>query len=165
LSDENKKEGLVDETYAEHDDSSGEYSKILKEAKEKGECPFCPENLTKTNKIILEVSDGWPSHGWVLIENKWPYENADVHLILIPKRHITTVEEINPADWADIQSLIKMAREKYPTLGKYGGGLALRFGTNSGVTIRHIHLHLIAPKTNLETGRVFPDRWVNFPFG
>jgi diadenosine tetraphosphate (Ap4A) HIT family hydrolase len=162
LSDKTKKEELVDETYANSDDPSGEYSKILREAQEKGECPFCPENL---NNIILEVSDGWPAHGWVAIENKWPYKNADVHLVLIPRRHITTFEGISPADWIGIQNLVKMAKEKYPTLDNYGGGLALRFGTNSGVTIRHLHFHLIAPVTNPDTGKVFPNHWVNFPFG
>ena len=162
MSDDNKKEGLVDETYAEHDDSSGEYSKILKEAREKGECPFCPENLTKNNEIDLDLGEPW---NWVAIKNKWPYENADVHLILIPNLHLTAIEQLDARDWLAIKRLIKFAKEKYPTLGNWGGGLAVRFGTNSGVTIRHIHFHLIAPKTNPETGKVFPDHWVNFPFG
>jgi len=152
---------LVDPNYAGTDDASGEYLKILNEAKEKGKCPFCPENLTKTNEIDLDMR----KLGWLAIRNKWPYENAEVHLILIPERHLTAIEEIKDTDWAAIQELISLAKEKYPTLGKYGGGLAVRFGTNSGVTIRHLHFHLIAPVTDPETGKVSSGKWVNFPFG
>lgn len=155
---EERKE-LVDLTYANSDDKSGEYAKLLKKAQEVGKCPFCEEGgFPGKNKIISSFRE------WHMIECLFPYENSSAHLILIPRRHITRSEEISWEDWLSIQDHISHAKNRYPTL-EIGGGLALRFGTNSGVTIRHLHFHLIAPVTNPETGKVFPGKHVSFPIG
>ena len=131
---------------------------MLQNAEETGECPLCPENLSKKNKILHRVRK------WVVAKNLWPYDNADTHLILIPVKHLTGIEEISTTDWTDIKNLIGWAKGEYPTF-KMGGGLVIRFGTNSGVTVRHLHFHLITPITNPETGKVFKGKHVNFPIG
>ena len=148
---------IVDKTYATRD-GGGKYLALLEKAEKTGKCPFCPENLSKRNKILASTNN------WQLIPVLWPYKNAAHHLLIIPKRHIVEIGDILPAGWDEIQSLIKIARERFPTLA-IGGGLAIRFGINSGVTIRHLHFHLIAPETDPETGRVFPGQHVNFPIG
>lgn len=152
-----EEDGIVDLTYAASD-GGREYLELLEKAEETGECPFCPNNLPKRNEILADTIN------WQLIPVLWRYKNAVHHLLIIPKRHMVEISDILPADWDEIQSLIKIARERFPTLA-IGGGLAIRFGTNSGVTIRHLHFHLIAPETNPETGKVYPERHVNFPIG
>ena len=147
---------IVDTTYANQDDSSGNYLQLLEEAGGDQKCPFC--NLPGDNKLVATT------HWWTMIECRWPYENAEVHLILIPNRHIEDIMDVGQNDWGEVNSLIFMAMKIYPTL-KIGGGLAVRFGTNSGVTIKHLHFHLIAPVTDEQTGRVIPGKHVNFPIG
>lgn len=146
---------LVDTTYADHDGGE-EYKRLLETAEATKTCPFC--HLPPENKVICR------GDAWLLMECRWPYENSDGHLIILPYRHIVDDDDISPEDWVEIQRLKRVAKEKYPTV-KIGGGLVLRFGTNSGVTVRHLHFHLIAAITNPATGKVFPGKHVNFPIG
>lgn len=148
---------IVDLAYAMHDGGE-EYVALLKKAGETGECPFCPGNLSERNEIFASTSN------WQLISVLWPYANAAYHFLIIPKKHIVQLSDIRAEDWSEIQDLIQWAREHF-SIFAIGGGLAIRFGTNSGVTIRHLHFHLIAPKTDFATGRVFPGCHVNFPIG
>lgn len=148
---------LVDLTYAEADGGE-EYRQLLEEAQRTQECPFCPEHLEKRNKVIARTIS------WQMIESPFPYPNAEKHFLIIPICHLTDIIEVTPDDWVNIRALIRKARATWAPLD-IGGGLAARFGTNSGVTIRHLHFHLIAPKTDPATGKVVPGKHVNFPIG
>lgn len=148
---------IVDTTYAEGE-GGVEYLELLECAEETGKCPFCLKNLPKGNRVLYAVRN------WLAIQNRWPYKNADAHLLLIPAEHLCDLSEVTVDDWEDIQGLIRIIKYTHPTLA-IGGALAVRFGTSSGVTIRHLHFHLIAPQTNPETGKVYPGQHVNFPIG
>ena len=151
-----ERDKLVDPTYAA--EGGPEYLELLEEAERQGKCPFCSDELCKKNEI-LESTEAWR-----LIPNLWPYKNATHHLLIIPKRHIVHIGDLTGDDFTQVLELIKLARKRFDGLGA-GGGLAVRFGTNSGVTIFHLHFHLIAPETDLKTGKVFPSRHVTFPIG
>ncbi|MBI1971242.1 MAG: HIT domain-containing protein [Candidatus Wildermuthbacteria bacterium] len=149
---------IVDTTYAEGEGRGG-YREVLEAARGEGECPFCPANLSKYgNDVVREVGR------WVAIRNRWPYPHAAVHLLLLPLEHIVDISGVLTSDWQDVQGLIVVLRRDYPTL-QVGGALAVRFGTNSGATVRHLHFHLIAPVTNSETGKPHPGEHVSFPIG
>ena len=150
-------EDVVDTTYAGHH-KDNDYRQVLEEIKRKGECPFCPENLPRANTIIYRAGK------WVSIKNRWPYEHAAVHFVFVPDEHKTDIGAVSGDDWNDIQALIEKLRQENPIL-QIGGGLVVRFGTNSGVTVRHLHFHLIAPVTDPSTGKVVPGEHVNFPIG
>lgn len=147
-------ETLVDTTNARNE----EYRRLLEKAEAEHECPFCPENLCKGN-TILDSADNWR-----LVVCRYPYPNSATHLLIVPRLHFTEIGAISADDWDEIQALVARARRRLPILG-IGGALAIRFGTNSGGTIRHLHFHLIAPVTEMETGRVFPGKHVSFPIG
>jgi len=149
-------EQLVDLRYA---GEGGEgYAELLEESQREGKCLFCPENLPEKNSILYR------SNSWTLILNISPYENAAVHLLLVPDQHITDISQITPLDWAEMHTLIAWAKEKFPVF-KTGGALAIRYGTNSGVTVKHLHAHYIAPVTNPDTGKCILGEHVNFPIG
>ncbi|MBI2642545.1 MAG: HIT domain-containing protein [Candidatus Wildermuthbacteria bacterium] len=148
---------LVDTTYAQQE-GGREYLRVLQEAEKNAKCPFCPDNLSKGNTVVYRVAD------WSAIRNRWPYPNAAAHYLLIPDMHITDVGGVGGLDWGYVQELIRVLRQKDPSL-RNGGGLALRFGTNSGVTVRHLHFHLVAPVVDPSTGKVYPGKHVDFPVG
>ncbi|MFA4999059.1 MAG: HIT domain-containing protein [Candidatus Paceibacterota bacterium] len=158
-------DSTVDTTYAKNDP---EYLRLLEETEG---CPFCPPRFPGQNKILYSA-DGSEGQWHVMerLKTLVPYPNVDTHLLILPERHVSSFEGLDGFqslglyDFRAIQDLIEWAKEEFPIF-KIGGGLAVRLGTNSGVTIYHVHFHLIAPKTDPKTGKVFADKHVNFPIG
>ena len=150
---------LVDTKYAgEAGEGASEYRRILDRAEERQECPFCPEFLQQGNEVLHKVS------GWSVISNKWPYENAETHLLFIPDRHITDIVDVVLRDWFAIRKATAWAREQYGALMD-GGALVVRYGLRSGVTVRHLHFQLITARVDPETGEVPEGGHVVFPIG
>lgn len=143
---------VVDPHYAKSD----EYRGVLEEIQSGKQCPFCPGQLHWHKEPILkEVSD------WLITKNSWPYKDTTHHLLLIGRAHHERFEELTPADWESIRQLIAWAVVEFKIPG---GGFAMRFGetTHTGATVVHLHVHLIVPETDPNTGRAKP---VNFPIG
>jgi diadenosine tetraphosphate (Ap4A) HIT family hydrolase len=108
---------------------------------ESGKCPFCAPNIK--NQLV-----GTTAY-WRIVENQYPYKHVDgtvvrLHLLLLPKRHVVTLEELSLEEWADLFRAISAATERFPFLAD-GFGLAVRVGEIGGVTLNHLHPHLIAP--------------------
>ena len=68
-----------------------------------------------------------------------------VHVLVIPKRHISSVTEISEKDSNLMGQLIFSATEIAKKLGvsKDGYKLLFRAGKNGGQEVPHIHLHLL----------------------
>jgi histidine triad (HIT) family protein len=71
---------------------------------------------------------------------------APVHILVVPKKHISSVLEIKPADNALIGKLFhaaqKIAQER--NVAQRGFRLVLNCNREAGQTVYHIHLHLLA---------------------
>ena len=110
------------------------------EAERLGHCAFCLEYLSKyhDNPILQQ------GEHWILTANDYPYENAKVHVLAISRRHIETLEELDPAAGAELIVLAKWLALKYSVRG---GALCMRFGEEnySGGTLPHIHAQFIVP--------------------
>lgn len=113
-------------------------------------CPFCPEHLKKYHKKPIFMENA----SWILTQNQWPYEGAEVHFLLILKRHEENIEELLPSEWADFGELVRRARNITPLSG---GLVGMRFGdpTFSGATVRHLHAQIIFPRVDPETNLPF----------
>lgn len=72
---------------------------------------------------------------------------APVHVLVIPKRHIESVNELSesPEDERLAGRIILTAKEIAQRIGIAGGGykLLLRVGRDGGQEVQHIHLHLL----------------------
>jgi histidine triad (HIT) family protein len=68
-----------------------------------------------------------------------------VHVLVIPKRHITSLLDLTPADDALVGSVVRTARDLAVTLGLHERGFRLVFnaGDDAGYSVYHIHLHLV----------------------
>lgn len=70
---------------------------------------------------------------------------APVHILIIPKKHITSINEVESVDVKLLGSMIIAARDIAREMGIAEGGYKLLFrtGKNGGQEVDHIHLHLI----------------------
>jgi histidine triad (HIT) family protein len=70
---------------------------------------------------------------------------APTHVLLIPKRHITSLLDLGPGDDALLGSLVRTARDlaRELGLGERGFRLVFNSGADAGYSIYHVHLHLL----------------------
>jgi len=74
---------------------------------------------------------------------------APTHVLIVPKRHIATLNDLTPEDDGIVGELVRCAAGIAKTRGFAGGGYRTVFNTNreAGQTVFHIHLHLLAGRT------------------
>jgi histidine triad (HIT) family protein len=67
-------------------------------------------------------------------------------VLIIPKRHIPTVNDLGPDDDAVVGSMIRLAARLAKDRGVDESGYRTVFNCNShaGQTVFHVHLHLLA---------------------
>ena len=68
---------------------------------------------------------------------------ADVHLLLVPNRHIAGVDRVDQADEAVLGKLFTVARRVAEDLGVSGYRLVVYNGPSAGQSVFHIHMHLL----------------------
>jgi histidine triad (HIT) family protein len=70
---------------------------------------------------------------------------APVHVLIIPKKHIESVNDMEEADIETMGHLIFAAKKIAAELGIAVGGykLLIRTGHNGGQEVPHIHMHLL----------------------
>jgi histidine triad (HIT) family protein len=70
---------------------------------------------------------------------------APVHILIIPKKHIGTINDLDEGDRELIGRMIFVARDiaKKLAIAEEGYKLLFRVGENGGQEVGHIHLHLI----------------------
>ena len=73
---------------------------------------------------------------------------APVHILIIPKEHIASVDNLGAEDKEMIGELILAAQKitKEQGVNKTGYRLVLNAGPDAGQTVEHIHLHLLGGK-------------------
>ena len=70
---------------------------------------------------------------------------APVHILIIPKRHIETINDLKEADAEMVGRMVIMAKKiaKDFDMSEKGYKLLFRVGEWGGQEVSHIHLHLI----------------------
>lgn len=68
-----------------------------------------------------------------------------VHILVVPKRHVTSLLELGPEDDVMMGSLVRRARDLAQETGLAERGFRLVFncGEDAGYSVYHIHLHLV----------------------
>ena len=102
------------------------------------DCVFCKiaEKIIPTD-IILEKDS--------LIAFNDMHPIAPVHVLIIPKKHIATINDLEAGDEQLIGEMIMTAKEiaKSLAISEKGYKLLFRVGEWGGQEVPHIHLHLI----------------------
>lgn len=102
------------------------------------DCIFCklaareiPRDFVYENANIVAFNDIQPK--------------APVHVLIIPKKHIATVNDITTGDVGILGELVLAAREVAVKTGIAQGGyrLIVNCGENGGQAVNHLHMHVL----------------------
>lgn len=117
------------------------YVNVLKKITKEGMCPFCEKHLMKhhPNPIIFK------GNHWLVTENGWPYEGTKQHFLLIPRKHIESIEQIKAESWSELQRHLRKLQKEYPFAG---GTFFIRSGDvkYTGATVQHLHANVVVGK-------------------
>ncbi|MEK7566920.1 MAG: HIT domain-containing protein [Patescibacteria group bacterium] len=70
--------------------------------------------------------------------------SAKVHLLVVPKKHIQSIKDINEPDCELMGELIFTAKKIAEEQGLAGYKLLFNVGRDGGQIVDHIHMHLLA---------------------
>ena len=73
---------------------------------------------------------------------------ASTHILIIPNRHIPSVNQLEAADESLVGRMVMLAKELATQEGVAENGfrLMINTGIHGGQTVSHLHLHLLAGK-------------------
>jgi histidine triad (HIT) family protein len=74
---------------------------------------------------------------------------APLHVLVIPKRHIASVNDVQPTDRDVLGALLEAARDIAAGEGVAEDGyrLVMNAGAAAGQSVHHIHLHVLGGRT------------------
>lgn len=118
---------------------SVEYRRELEEILTAKLCPFCSGGYTWQKDSPLHQSDDW-----AVFTNAYPLEGTAYHFMILPKRHLTAVEQFEVGDWRQIHELFCWLINSYRLTG---AAIYLRAGEPlvTGATVSHLHWQIIEP--------------------
>ena len=102
------------------------------------DCLFCkivkgeiPTEFIYENKFLVVFKDIYPQ--------------APVHLLIVPKKHIRSINELSDDDRAIIAEVFMVAKKlaKKSGVNKSGYKLLINVEQGGGQEIFHVHLHLV----------------------
>ena len=73
---------------------------------------------------------------------------APVHLLVIPKKHISSIMEIGKMDSLEIEGMMKTIVSTASDLGleKDGFRIVTNIGDNGGQSVGHLHFHILGKR-------------------
>ena len=103
-----------------------------------GNCIFC--NIVKKEALCDIVYEDHDSIAFTDINKQAP-----VHILVIPKKHIRSLAEIEDADLPMIGHLFDVANKvaKQQGISKKGYRLVINCGVESGQSVWHLHVHIL----------------------
>ncbi len=74
---------------------------------------------------------------------------APVHILIIPKAHISSVNEIDDGNCAVVGHIFKVAAQiaKAEGIDKDGYRIVTNIGENGGQTVAHLHYHMLGGRS------------------
>lgn len=109
---------------------TGKYEEIWQNT---GKCVFCD---LKEKYIVYE------ENGIVLTVLLFAY--IDGHLMIVPRRHVKSVKELNPSEWETIRKMMYIAKKMIrETHGIKGMQIVQKDGYAAQSTVEHIHFHCV----------------------
>lgn len=77
------------------------------------------------------------------------HPQAKTHLLIIPKKHISSLKEMKKEDETLIGHLVFVAKQLAEEKGLRGYHLVFNVGSEGGQTVFHVHLHLLSSDAKL----------------
>lgn len=110
----------------------------MRQLETEGKCLFCPEQLDAypAQRVLTKIN------GWSVTENRYPYKGARLHLLLIPRLHVSDILALPPDLLADFWLALAWVKNNY-ALAFYGLGIRCGDCRYTGGTIQHLHVHVV----------------------
>lgn len=79
---------------------------------------------------------------------------APVHILIVPKKHIVSIDEFKKEDNALLLRMFDVARQiaKRKGINETGYRLVLNTGKDAGQTVFHVHMHILGGDTLTDLG-------------
>ena len=102
------------------------------------DCLFCKISQRKTDTEILYEND-------TLVVFRDINPAAPIHLLIVPKKHIRSVNDLTAAEQPILSEMVMVAKEMAVQQGveKSGYRLFINVERGGGQVIFHLHMHLI----------------------
>jgi histidine triad (HIT) family protein len=70
---------------------------------------------------------------------------AKTHLLIIPKKHISTINDLSPEDNVTMGNLMLAAKSLSEKIGLPSYRLMISVGKAAGQEVFHVHMHMMSP--------------------
>ncbi|MEQ8205526.1 MAG: histidine triad nucleotide-binding protein [Woeseia sp.] len=102
------------------------------------ECLFCRIERGELNAEIVYQNDA-------VIAFRDIHPQAPTHILIIPRKHIATIDDLQGDDAATVGALFLAAKELAASegLAESGYRVAMNCGEGAGQSVFHIHLHML----------------------
>jgi histidine triad (HIT) family protein len=104
------------------------------------DCLFC--------KLFAEGPHVLKGHGFVAIEDIHP--QAEVHLLVIPERHVDTFRDIGEFPPDEAKRLLEFVAATAAAVGLQDYRIVINVGPTAGQTIFHLHLHVLGGRLRID---------------
>jgi len=123
-------------------------------AKQTG-CEFCKSEVAQEQEC-KNIS----SNLWRVLTNKYPYMDGNV--MIVPKRHITDLDQISGEEWTDFHQVLKKTQKVLAKIfDTTSFNVNINIGEHSGASIDHLHWQVIPRKKKIMNAtNVFCDLYV-----
>lgn len=105
-------------------------------AAENGHCVFCDISAGKTDTEMVFDKDGIVAFADIR-------PSAPIHILIVPKRHIVSVKDLEDGDQELVGEMALVARDIARQKNLSGYKLVFNVGREGGQIIDHLHLHLL----------------------
>lgn len=102
------------------------------------DCLFCRIVAGELNADVVHKTD-------TVVAFRDINPKAPTHVLIVPRKHIATINDLAPADAAIVGGLFLAARDIAESAGLSDDGYRVVMNCNEGAgqTVFHIHLHLL----------------------
>jgi len=117
------------------------------ELKKEKLCHFCATGFKKTHTAPII----YKNKNWFVTGNDFPYKGSTHHYLIVSKKHITKLEQVNKNSQIDLFKCVSWLEKKFKIPGF---SFFVRSGDMSytGATLDHLHFHfLVGKKQNKNT--------------
>lgn len=135
-----------------YDPKRADYRKKIKKIIQ---CEFCNEK-----NISQQECKSLSGKFWLVLVNKYPY--MDGNLIIIPKRHIKNIEQLNKEEWNEFYKILKNTKTKLSKIFKTEDfNIGINIGKKAGSSIEHMHWQILPRKEKiLNSSNIFADLYI-----
>jgi ATP adenylyltransferase len=109
-------------------------------AKKIGKFKIC--ELCSKKNIKKQECKSLSTEHWMVFVNKYPY--LDGNLMIIPRRHLKSIESLSEDEWKDLQKAIKGTKKALSKIFKTRDfNIGLNIGKKAGCSLEHMHWQII----------------------